>query len=107
MILNCNYIEPHTHELPDNWFLGGPDGLDPRSDTRFRPTVYEYYNASVQVLHTTVVPFCDMEALDYCTTVAGWGSGFIPVWVSAKRPDGVVEMLPWTYDKKTDEVTPK
>lgn len=107
MIIDCDFIEPHTHELPDDWKLGGASGLDMRADSRFETAVYEYYNERVQIIHTTVVPQCDMEALDYCTIVASWGPGFNPVWVSAKRADKPIEMLPWIYDKADDMVERK
>lgn len=99
--------EEHAHEFPDDWTFGGPNETDPRADPRWKPTTYEYYDSKVRRIHVTQVPLCDDEALDYFTKVAGWGAGFDPVWVSAKRPDGNMEMLPWTYSKATDEIEAK
>lgn len=96
--------EEHTHILLDDWHLGGPNSTDPRADSRWAPTTYEYYDGRAQRIHVTQVPLCDDEALDYFTTVAGWGKGFNPVWVSATRPDRSVQMLPFTYNKATDEI---
>jgi hypothetical protein len=107
IFMDCDFIMPHTHELPDDYYLTGPSGTDMRADPRYVAAVYEYYNERVQIIHTTVVPQCDMEALDYCTLVASWGPGFSPVWVSVKRSGEKIEMLPWVYDKSTDEVEPK
>lgn len=101
--IECDYADPpHVHEYPDDWRFGGASDLDPRADSRYRPTVYEYYDSSAQVIHTTVVPLCDDEAIDRFTDVAAYGPAYNPVWLSAKRPDGTLEMLPWTYNKQTD-----
>ena len=105
MKIECEFIETHIHELPDDWYI--TDTGDLRADPRFRPVVYEYWNAQVRVIHVSVVPFCDMEALDYCTAVGGFGPGFDPIMVSKiVNIDGKrkAEMLPWRYDKETDEV---
>lgn len=100
----CQFDGP-DHEYPDDWIFGGANGLHPGADPRFKPTTYEYYDDKVAVVCLTQVPLCDDQALDEFTKVAG--RGFNPVWLSAKRPDGKIEMLPWTYDKAEDMLYPK
>ena len=107
MKLKCRFEPEHYHEYPDDWQFGGANGLDPRADPRWRGTTYEYYNAQAERIELTQVPLCDDQAIDEFTRVANLGPGFDPVWLSAKRPGGALEMLPWTYDKKTDEVSPR
>lgn len=102
----CGYEPEHTHSYPDDWQFGGPNETDPRGDTRYRATTYQYFSDRAQIIHTTQVPLCDDQAIDEFTRVAGWGPGFNPVWLKAKRPDGREEMVPWVYDKSTDTVTP-
>lgn len=104
VVINCNYIEPHQHEYPDDWEFGGASGKHPAQDPRYTATVYEYYDQDIKIIHTTVVPTCDLMAVDYFTFVANMGPDFNPIWVSARRPNRKVEMLQWIYDKATDEV---
>lgn len=105
--VSCSYEPPHTHTYPDDWIFSGASRTDPRGDTRFQPTTYEYYDDKAQRIHVTQVPLCDDQAIDEFTKVADYGAGFNPVWLSAKRPNGKVEMLPWIYNKATDEVSPR
>ena len=97
--------EEHWHSFPNDWEFGGPNGTDPRADRRWKQTTYQYYDSSARVIHTTQIPLCDDQAVDEFTKVANYGAKFDPKWVSARRSDGVVQMLPWVYDKTTDEVT--
>lgn len=103
----CGYEPQHVHELPPDWEFGGPTGLDPRADPRWRPDVYTYFDDRLFPIHLTTVPFCDDEAIDNFTQVAGYGRDFNPVWIQVKRVDGTVETLPVTYNKETDEVFDK
>lgn len=96
---------PHDHIYPDDWELGGLDGIDPRVDPRWMPTTYTYYDADTTTNWVTQVPFCDDEALNYFTFIAGI-VGSNPRWVAATRPGNFVEMLPYLYDKATDTVSP-
>lgn len=108
MKIICNYTDPpHEHEFPEDWIFGGASGLDPRADPRWRPTTYEYYNERAERLWCTQTPLCDDQALDECTKIASMGPTFNPHWISAIRPDTGAEMLPWTYDKATDTLTPR
>lgn len=107
-VIECYYLEePHTHEFPDDWKFGGADGLHPGADPRYLPTVYEYYNDRADIIWTTSVPLCDYQAIDEFTLVGEMGKNYNPVWVSAKRPDGSLEMLHWVYNKATDTVSEK
>lgn len=107
VLVDCDFDPPHVHEYPGDWEFGGANGLDPRADRRWRPTTYEYYNDRAERIWITQVPLCDDEALDNCTNIAGRGPGWNPVWVAAIRPDTGAEMLPWTYDKATDTLSPR
>jgi hypothetical protein len=99
----CNYTDPpHEHIYPDDWEFGGANGLDPRTDTRYRPTTYQYFGDDATVLWTTQAPLCDDQAIDEFTKIANRGSSSRPKWLGVTRPDGSVEMLPWVYDKATD-----
>lgn len=99
---DCEFGEPHQHVYPADWIFGGASGTDPRSDPRWKPTNYEYYDDKARLIWSTHVQICDEEAIDYFTFVASIGPDWKPVWVAAKRPDGSVEMLPVEYDKITD-----
>lgn len=103
LVLTCPY-EGHEegHEFPDDWIFGGANDADPRADRRWRPTTYHYYSERAEVVHVTQTPLCDEEAIDQFTLVAHYGPTFNPVWLSATRPDGTVEMLKVRYDKATD-----
>ena len=107
IVLECGFDPPHTHEFPDDWIFGGANGLDPRADPRWKPTTYEYWNERAECIHITQTPLCDDQALDEFTKVASFGPTYSPHWLSAKRPNNTVEMLPWLYDKATDELYPK
>lgn len=105
--IECHFPPTHVHEYPDDWNLGGANATDPRADSRWRPSTYEYIDDRLDCIHTTQVPLCDDQALDEFTKVAGYGPDFNPVWLKVCRPDGTEEMLPWIYDKQTDEVRPR
>lgn len=107
MRVKCRFEPEHYHEYPDDWIFDGANGLDPRADPRYRPTTYEYYDDQAQRIELTQVPLCDDQAIDEFTRVANLGPAFNPVWVSAKRPGGKLEMLPWMYSKKEDLVSPR
>jgi hypothetical protein len=99
----CGYTDPpHVHEYPDDWEFGGADGLHPGADTRYRATTYYYLDERLDVVFLTQQYLCDDEALDRFTDVAKFGS---PVYLQAKRPNGTKTLLPWVYDKTTDEVS--
>lgn len=103
--LICGYDpECQQHIYPDDWKFGGVSGEDPRVDDRYRPTIYTYFGDDASVHWVSMVPICDEEALDRFTWVRD-NFGGNPHWVSAKRPDGKEELLPWTYDPVTDELT--
>ena len=107
MRVKCRFEPEHFHEYPDDWEFGGPTGLDPRADSRWRPTTYEYWDDQANRIHLTQVPLCDDQAIDEFTKVAAYGPAFNPVWLSKKVPGGKLEMLPWIYSKLTDEVSPR
>lgn len=102
VILECDFEPPHEHRFPSDWRFGGASGVDPRADERWLPTTYTYLSDRLDPIHVTQVPVCDNEAIDYFSKVAGWGKGFNPVWLQAKRPDGTVEILKVQYEKETD-----
>jgi hypothetical protein len=91
-----------AHFFPLGWTFGGANGSDPRTDSRWRPTTYTYYNERAESIHVTQTPLCDEQAIDEFTLVSSYGNSFIPVYVAALRPDGKVEMLKVRYDKVSD-----
>lgn len=91
-----------AHYFPLGWTFGGANSSDPRADPRWKPTTYEYYDDRLAIIHVTQSPLCDEQAIDEFTIVAGYGRGFNPVRLSARRPDGKIEMLRVEYDKATD-----
>ena len=97
----CNFFEEHAHEYPDDWIFGGYNGLHPGADPRYRATTYRYYDDRLQLVFFSQEFLCDYEAIDKFTRIARFAN---PVYLEAVRPGGVKEMLPWMYDKKTDEV---
>jgi hypothetical protein len=108
LIQECNYEPPHVHAFPKSWVFGGPSGTDPRADPRWKPDIYTYYDAGLQVLHVTSVPFCDDEAIDDFTHVADFGPGYHPVYIGVVRAgERKLTLLPWVYDEKEDEVNPR
>jgi hypothetical protein len=104
IVVDCPFDPPHTHEFPDDWFLGGASGTYFGSDPRWRPTTYIYLDDRLHVIHESQVPLCDEEAIDRFTNVGNYGPLFNPVWLQARRPDGTLEVLPVEYDKSTDVV---
>lgn len=104
-VTECEY-GCRGHIFPVGWILGGPDLSDPRADPRWMPTTYTYYNDKLEVLHVTQTPLCDDQAIDEFTEVSGYGSGYKPVWIAARRPgEEKVAMLPVKYDSVTDTAT--
>lgn len=103
--IECHYTDPpHYHEFPDDWIFGGADGLDPRSDPRWRPTTFRYSDDHLNQLFLTQEFLCDDEAIDKFTRVARYGT---PWTLEVKRPgESRFTMLPWLYDKETDSVSP-
>ena len=107
LVQECPHEPEHAHEYPSDWFFGGPEGTDPRADPRFRPDTYVYLDGSLHVVHTTSSFVCDDEAIDEFTTVAGWKSGFAPVYLQVRRAgSSALDTIPWTYDRATDMVLP-
>jgi len=105
LVQACPYEPPHEHEFPDDWFFGGPLGTDPRADERWTPAVYMYRDDHLIVIHHTSVPFCDDEAIDKFTEVAGYGPGYNPIWLQVKRPgERDFHTIPVKYNAETDEV---
>lgn len=105
-VIECHFTDPpHEHKFPEDWIFGGANDLDPRADPRWKPTTYVYYDQNASEITLTQAPLCDDEALDLFSQVARF-RGAQPKWCSAKRPGGVVEMLPFIYDKKSDTVYP-
>lgn len=107
IVIECRFDPPHVHEFPDDWDFGGANGTDPRADSRWRPTTYEYIDDRLDCIHTTQTPLCDDQALDEFTKIANMGRDFKPVWIRVTRPGGSPELLPFVYDKRTDEVRPR
>ena len=62
-VLECEYDGP-DHIFPKDWFFGGTDGSDPRADTRWLPTTYQYFDDRLDLIHTTQTPMCDDQAID-------------------------------------------
>lgn len=105
VIIECEYDIPHTHEFPDDWEFGGANGLHFGADPRWEPTVYTYYNESLEEICITSAPLCDQQAIDEFTKIAALGSGYSPVYLSAKhRGEPVGTMLPVKYSKTDDTV---
>lgn len=98
----CEYDGP-AHTYPSDWRFGGAIGDDPRSDLRWMPTTYQYFDAMLELLHTTQTPLCDDQAIDEFTKVAAWFRNAKPKYLTVKRPgDDKFVMLPWEYDAATD-----
>jgi hypothetical protein len=105
VIIECDYLEPHEHDFPDDWILGGADGTHPGADPRWKSVTYTYYDESFRPIETTSVPTCQAQALDEFTKVANYGPGYNPVYISAKQPgEPVGAMLPFKYSKEDDSV---
>ena len=100
VVVQCRYDPPHTHVYPHDWQFGGANGTHPGSDPRWRPSVYVYISSRLEVIHTTVAPLCDDEAIDRFTD----HRYLDPKWIRVRRPDGTSETLPVIYDPETDEV---
>lgn len=107
MEIKCKFDPPHSHEWPDDWEFGGPTGLDPRADPRWRGDTYYYYDADLTLLQVTQVALCDDQAIDEFTKIAGYGPKFNPRYLQVKRA-GTTDIvpIPWHYYKETDEVVP-
>ena len=107
-VLQCNYEPEHTHEYPGDWQFGGADGLDPRTDARYEPSTYTYFDDRLRAVHITQAPLCDDQALDEFTKVAGFGPDYHPVWLTVRRPgERTPETLPFTYDLASDTIFDK
>lgn len=105
LIQSCPYEPQHEHEFPDDWQFGGPGGTDPRMDPRWVPDVYVYLDDHLVTIHSTTVPFCDDEAVDYFTQVANYGPAFNPQWIQVKRATETdFHTMPFEYNSETDEV---
>jgi hypothetical protein len=98
----CKYEPEHFHEYPKDWFFGGPQNSDPRADPRWKPASYTYLDGSLHEVWSTGTPLCDDQALDECSKHAE----LRVVYVQVKRPEAPIEILPWSYDSKTDTLTP-
>jgi hypothetical protein len=108
LIQTCPYEPPHVHKFPKDWQFGGPAGTDPRADPRWSPDSFQYFDAGLRLLHTTTVPFCDDEAIDYFTSVAAFGPGYHPVYIGVVRAGTRdLKLLPWVYNEQEDLVTPR
>lgn len=105
----CEYgVDHEFHEFPDDWQFGGARGTHPAADPRWKPTTYEYWNEfRVQRLFLTQTPLCDDQALDEFTKIANRGPKWNPTMLMVIRPDGKPEVLPWIYNKETDELSPR
>lgn len=100
--LDCGYDDA-PHEFPIDWIFGGANECDPRSDPRWMPTTYQYYDEKLKIIHVTQTPLCDEQAIDEFTKVSTFGRGYNPVWLAVKRPgEEKFAMLPVKYDKTTD-----
>ncbi len=106
--LICPWDDACTqHQFPADWKFGGASGDDARVDPRFKPDVYEYYDEDARIIWTSSSLMCDEHAIDYFTNVAAFGPTFNPRWVSVRRAgERAVTMIPWTYDRATDMLTP-
>ena len=104
----CEYgVDHEYHEFPDDWQFGGARGTHPGADPRYKPTTYEYFDEKLQRVELTQTPLCDDQALDEFTKVANRSPKHKPHIVMAIRPSGKPELLPWEYDKATDELSPR
>lgn len=107
LVQECTFDPPHEHEFPDDWVFGGPSDTDPRADERFHPEGYQYFDERLNLLTTTSAYLCDDEALDAFTKVANYGPDWNPKYIAVRRRHTLkYEMMPWTYDKTEDMVTP-
>lgn len=102
--LDCRYELCPGHEWPDDWEFGGPTGLDPRADARWRGPTYIYFDDKLEDIALTMTPLCDEQAIDEFTKIANLGPGFNPVYLAKRFGRGPLQMLPVQYDKTTDEV---
>lgn len=102
MVLDCGY-DDGPHEFPADWIFGGANGSDPRSDPRWMPTTYQYYDEKLKIIHVTQTPLCDEQAIDEFTKVTEFGSQYKPVYLAVKRRgETQFEMIPVQYDQATD-----
>lgn len=103
--VECPFEPPHTHTYPDDWIFGGADGTHPGADSRFESNRYYYYNDKFDLIYVTSVPLCMDEAIDHFTFVANLGGSYNPVYIGSRAPEeSVPQMLPFRYDKSTDQV---
>lgn len=103
--VQCRYEPPHTHTYPDDWEFGGPAGTDPRSDSRWRGDTFLYYDENFNQIWLTQTPLCDDQAIDEFTKIAAISPAFKPMYLGVKRAgQRKVEMLPYKYNRQTDEV---
>jgi hypothetical protein len=103
-VIDCPFNPPHEHVFPSDWFFGGANGDDFRADSRWTPTSYCYISDRLELLHVTVAPGCDNEAIDFFTQVYQWFKPAKPKWIRVRRNDGTSETLSVIYDADTDEV---
>ena len=102
MLLDCGYDDA-PHEFADDWIFGGANESDPRSDPRWMPTTYQYFDDKLMRIHITQTPLCDEQAIDEFTKVASFGPLYNPVWLAVKRHgESEFKMLPVKYDRATD-----
>lgn len=102
MVLDCGY-DDGLHEFPEDWIFGGANESDPRSDPRWMPTTYQYYDEKLKIIHVTQTPLCDEQAIDEFTKVTEFGSQYKPVYLAVKRRgESQFEMIPVQYDQATD-----
>lgn len=99
----CTSEPHHVHEYPDDWVFAGADGTHPGGDARYEPSNYVYMNERLETIWTTSVPICDDQAIDYFTQVAAMGPQFNPVYLRKREPNGTYKIIPFIYDRETDE----
>jgi len=81
------------HDYPDDWTFGGANGGDPRADSRWQPTLYEYMNRSLATVHVSTTPLCDHEAIHQEKPQVDTFKGSEIFYIRATRPDGTTEII--------------
>lgn len=85
--------EDCEHEYPDDWTFGGANGGDPRADQRWQPTLYEYLNRQMAVVHVSTAPLCDHEAIHQEKAQVDFHKGSEIFYIKATRSDDSIEMI--------------
>lgn len=81
------------HEWPDDWEFGGANGLDPRADSRWMPSTYQYLDKGLNQIHVSQVPLCDHAAKGLFKGAVERYKHAEACYIIVDRPDGKPEMI--------------